>query len=71
MQDFQLQLLRIFEFESAKRRMSVIVQKAGQKELQVYLKGAPEIMPDVCQQSTCTSPLTYALNQFLTTMTRC
>ena len=33
--------------------MSVIVRKSGMKNLQVYVKGAPEIMPDICQQSTC------------------
>ena len=49
----ELQLMRIFEFESSKRRMSVIVRKSGTKNLQVYVKGAPEIMPDICQQSTC------------------
>ena len=48
--------MRIFEFESSKRRMSVIVQKSGTKNLQVYVKGAPEIMSDICQQSTCNSP---------------
>lgn len=45
--------MRIFEFESSKRRMSVIVKKSGMKHLQVYVKGAPEIMPDICQPSTC------------------
>jgi len=50
--------VRIFEFESSKRRMSVIVRKSGTKDLQVYVKGAPEIMSDICQQSTCT-PLTF------------
>lgn len=49
----ELQLVRIFEFESSKRRMSVIVKKSGTKELHVYVKGAPEIMPDICQKSTC------------------
>lgn len=44
-----LEVLRIFEFESAKRRMSVIVRKG--KDLKVYVKGAPEIMRDVCRQS--------------------
>lgn len=34
--------------------MSVIVQKSGTQSLQVYVKGAPEIMPDICQTSTCT-----------------
>lgn len=48
--------MRIFEFESSKRRMSVIVQKSGTKTLQVYVKGAPEIMSDICQQSTCNPP---------------
>src|SRR2546421_4777854 len=33
--------------------MSVIVRKSGTKDLQVYVKGAPEIMSDICQQSTC------------------
>jgi len=50
----ELKLLRIFEFESSKRRMSVIVQKSGTKDLQVYVKGAPEIMSEICQQSSCT-----------------
>lgn len=49
--------MRVFEFESSKRRMSVIVRKSGTKDLQVYVKGAPEIMYDICQQSTCTFPL--------------
>jgi len=51
-----LRLLRIFEFESSKRRMSVVVQKSGVKNLQVYVKGAPEIMSDICQPSTCIPP---------------
>lgn len=34
--------------------MSVIVQKSGTKNLQVYVKGAPEIMSDICHPSTCT-----------------
>src|SRR5438046_3185349 len=57
----ELQLMRIFEFESSKRRMSVIVRKSGTKNLQVYVKGAPEIMPDICQQSTCNSSLINVL----------
>ena len=44
--------MRIFEFESSKRRMSVIVRKSGTKDLQVYVKGAPEIMSDICQHVT-------------------
>jgi cation-transporting P-type ATPase 13A2 len=54
-QTLELQLMRIFEFESSKRRMSVIVRKSGTKHLQVYVKGAPEIMSDICQSPTCTS----------------
>lgn len=36
--------------------MSVVVRKSGTKNLQVYVKGAPEIMSDICQRSTCTTP---------------
>jgi cation-transporting P-type ATPase 13A2 len=53
----ELELIRIFEFESSKRRMSVIVQKSETKYLQVYVKGAPEIMPDICQPTSCTTLL--------------
>jgi cation-transporting P-type ATPase 13A2 len=49
-EDVELQLLKIFEFESAKRRMSVVVQKPRTKDLHVYVKGAPEIMPEICLQ---------------------
>jgi cation-transporting P-type ATPase 13A2 len=45
--------MRVFEFESAKRRMSVIVRQSGTKNRQVYVKGAPEIMREICQASTC------------------
>ena len=56
----ELQLLKVFEFESAKRRMSVVVRNAKSKALQVYVKGAPEIMRDICQISTCmTSQCSY------------
>ncbi|KAG5519875.1 hypothetical protein PMAC_000152 [Pneumocystis sp. 'macacae'] len=37
-----------FEFISHLRRMSVIVKEFNSSDMQVYLKGAPEIMKDVC-----------------------
>jgi len=42
--------------------MSVIVQKTGTKTLQIYVKGAPEIMRDICQPTTCISDLKAMFN---------
>lgn len=45
----ELGVLRQFEFVSQLRRASVIVRQFGHQGAQVYLKGAPECMRDVCR----------------------
>ncbi|KAI1166378.1 hypothetical protein F5B18DRAFT_607041 [Nemania serpens] len=45
----ELGVLRSFEFVSQLRRASVIVRRFGQQHGDVYVKGAPECMRDICR----------------------
>ncbi|KAF6760303.1 P-type ATPase [Ephemerocybe angulata] len=44
----ELGVIRTFEFVSALRRMSVIVKRLKGSSMEVYVKGAPEVMTDIC-----------------------
>ncbi|ROW15439.1 hypothetical protein VPNG_02325 [Cytospora leucostoma] len=46
---FELGVLKLFEFVSQLRRMSVIVRTFGQQSGDIYVKGAPECMRDICR----------------------
>jgi magnesium-transporting ATPase (P-type) len=35
--------------------MSVIVKRLKSSSMEVYVKGAPEVMSEICIKSTCTS----------------
>lgn len=45
----ELGVLKAFEFVSQLRRASVIVRQFGAKSGQVYVKGAPEVMKQICR----------------------
>ncbi|KAF3760211.1 hypothetical protein M406DRAFT_343355 [Cryphonectria parasitica EP155] len=45
----ELGVLKLFEFVSQLRRMSVIVRTFGQPSGDIYVKGAPECMRDICR----------------------
>jgi cation-transporting ATPase 13A3/4/5 len=45
----ELGVLKAFEFVSQLRRASVIVRQFGSKSGQVYVKGAPEVMKEICR----------------------
>jgi cation-transporting ATPase 13A3/4/5 len=45
----ELGVLKTFEFVSQLRRASVIVRQFGEKSGDVYVKGAPEAMKDICR----------------------
>ncbi|CAO1631581.1 unnamed protein product [Sympodiomycopsis kandeliae] len=48
----ELGVLRTFEFVSQLRRMSVIVKRLKSQSLEVFVKGAPEVMGDICDPSS-------------------
>ncbi|KAJ6499197.1 hypothetical protein C8R45DRAFT_981502 [Mycena sanguinolenta] len=53
----ELGVIRTFEFVSALRRMSVVVKRLKSSSMEVYVKGAPEVMTDICDPDSL--PLDY------------
>ena len=49
----ELGVIRTFDFVSALRRMTVITKRLKSKSMEIYLKGAPEILKDVCDPESC------------------
>ena len=51
----ELGILRSFEFAAHLRRASVIVRQRGDPGAHIFVKGAPEVMKDICQASSIPS----------------
>lgn len=49
-------VIRTFEFVSQLRRMSVIVKRLRSTSMEIYVKGAPEVMVDICDRDSCAHP---------------
>jgi cation-transporting ATPase 13A2 len=49
----ELGVIRTFEFASALRRMSVVVKRLKSSSMEVYVKGAPEVMAEICERESC------------------
>ncbi|XP_006461184.1 hypothetical protein AGABI2DRAFT_185471 [Agaricus bisporus var. bisporus H97] len=48
----ELGVIRTFEFVSSLRRMSVIVKRLKSSSMEIYVKGAPEVMADICEKES-------------------
>ncbi|KLO18416.1 Ca-transporting ATPase [Schizopora paradoxa] len=48
----ELGVIRTFEFVSSLRRMSVVVKRLKSSSMEVYVKGAPEVMTDICDRDS-------------------
>ncbi|GAW05440.1 Ca-transporting ATPase [Lentinula edodes] len=48
----ELGVIRSFEFVSSLRRMSVVVKRLKSNSMEVYVKGAPEVMMDICEKDS-------------------
>ncbi|GJE95870.1 P-type cation-transporting ATPase domain-containing protein [Phanerochaete sordida] len=48
----ELGVIRTFEFVSSLRRMSVIVKRLKSSSMEVYVKGAPEVMGEICDRDS-------------------
>ncbi|KAB8349560.1 hypothetical protein FH972_023584 [Carpinus fangiana] len=60
----ELGIIKQFEFASNLRRASVLVKQFGASETQVFLKGAPECMPDVCRPESFPEDYNDLLNYY-------
>ncbi|KAK7005604.1 cation-transporting ATPase [Favolaschia claudopus] len=48
----ELGVIRTFEFVSALRRMSVVVKRLRSSSMEIYVKGAPEVMTEICDRES-------------------
>jgi cation-transporting P-type ATPase 13A2 len=51
-QNYQLALIRRFDFSSKLSRMSVIVKNFSDNTFRAYVKGAPERLKELCDPSS-------------------
>lgn len=45
--------------------MSVIVKRLKSSSMEIYVKGAPEVMADICDKSSCASALQFLFTDVL------
>lgn len=50
----ELGVIRTYEFMSSLRRMSVVVKRLKSSSMEIYVKGAPEVMGEICNKESCT-----------------
>uniref|UniRef100_A0A3Q3XDB8 Polyamine-transporting ATPase 13A3 n=1 Tax=Mola mola TaxID=94237 RepID=A0A3Q3XDB8_MOLML len=60
----EIGIVRQFPFSSALQRMSVVVRRLGQKHMDAYLKGAPEMVASLCKQHTVPQSFTETLETY-------
>ncbi|KXX81745.1 Vacuolar cation-transporting ATPase YPK9 [Madurella mycetomatis] len=61
---FELGVLKSFEFVSQLRRASVIVRTFGRQSGDIYVKGAPECMREICRPETFPADYDDLLSQY-------
>ncbi|XP_062337237.1 polyamine-transporting ATPase 13A3-like isoform X3 [Osmerus eperlanus] len=61
---YEIGIVRQFPFSSALQRMSVVVRRLGEKRMDAYLKGAPEVVASLCKQDTVPESFTETLESY-------
>ncbi|CAI2162186.1 8461_t:CDS:10 [Funneliformis geosporum] len=60
----ELGIIRTFEFVSSLRRMSVLVKRLRSPTIEVYVKGAPEVMREICKPDSIPEDYDELLNYY-------
>ncbi|XP_047446423.1 polyamine-transporting ATPase 13A3-like isoform X2 [Mugil cephalus] len=60
----EIGIVRQFPFSSALQRMSVVVRRLGDKHMDAFLKGAPEIVASLCKHHTVPQTFTETLETY-------
>ncbi|XP_054482995.1 polyamine-transporting ATPase 13A3-like isoform X2 [Anoplopoma fimbria] len=60
----EIGIVRQFPFSSTLQRMSVVVRRLGEKHMNAYLKGAPEVVASLCKQHTVPQSFTETLETY-------
>lgn len=61
---YEIGIVRQFPFSSSTQRMSVMVRKLGQQHMDLYAKGAPEVIQSLCQPESLPKDLGSVLTQY-------
>lgn len=49
---YEIGIVRQFPFSSTLQRMSVVTRLLGEKRMDAYMKGAPEMVASLCKKET-------------------
>nr|XP_054590406.1 polyamine-transporting ATPase 13A3 isoform X3 [Nothobranchius furzeri] len=63
-QSCEIGIVRQFPFSSALQRMSVVVRRLGEKQMEAFLKGAPEVVASLCKPLTVPQNFSDSLESY-------
>ncbi|KAK5623716.1 hypothetical protein CRENBAI_007561 [Crenichthys baileyi] len=61
---YEIGIVRQFPFSSALQRMSVVSRTLGQKCMDAYMKGAPEVVASLCKKETVPEDFSEVLERY-------
>ncbi|KAK3561806.1 hypothetical protein QTP86_014386 [Hemibagrus guttatus] len=61
---YEIGIVRQFPFSSASQRMSVVARILGEKRMDAYLKGAPEVVASLCKKETVPQDFAEVLEDY-------
>ncbi|KAJ8390400.1 hypothetical protein AAFF_G00107940 [Aldrovandia affinis] len=61
---YEMGIVRQFPFSSALQRMSVVARLLGEKRMDAYLKGAPEVVASLCKKETVPENFSKVLEDY-------
>ncbi|KAM9720213.1 polyamine-transporting ATPase 13A3-like [Menidia menidia] len=61
---YEIGIVRQFPFSSALQRMSVVVRRLGEKHMDAFMKGAPEVVANLCKPHTVPQSFTGILEGY-------
>ncbi|KAG2462182.1 AT133 ATPase, partial [Polypterus senegalus] len=64
MTTYEIGIVRQFPFSSSFQRMSVVTRTLGERRMDAYLKGAPEVVASLCKKDTVPSDFVDILEQY-------
>uniref|UniRef100_A0A8C9T5Q3 Polyamine-transporting ATPase 13A3 n=1 Tax=Scleropages formosus TaxID=113540 RepID=A0A8C9T5Q3_SCLFO len=61
---YEIGIVRQFPFSSALQRMTVVARLLGEKRMDAYLKGAPEVVTSLCRKETVPDDFSEVLENY-------
>ncbi|XP_053315141.1 polyamine-transporting ATPase 13A3 isoform X2 [Spea bombifrons] len=61
---YEIGIVRQFPFSSALQRMAVVARVLGEKRMDAYVKGAPEVVASLCKKDTVPSDFASVLEEY-------